>query len=319
MLGVGMFGDGAIFVVSLVALLYSADRLIDCVVDLARRFDVSTMVIGLTVVAIGTSLPEAMASAVAALDGRPQIAVANVLGSNICNVGLILGLPALMYVISCRDSVLLREGVLMLSTTAAMWVVLGGVGGMNRTMGVCFLLAFLGFVAFAVRGGGGFDGGSEEEDKAPETSIYQTCLILVISFVVLLASSNGLVYGTKALALALGVPDKVVSITLLAFGTSVPELSVSFVAAKRGHGDILVGNILGSNVSNILLVLGLTAVINPFTTTQVLDGAELPIVALFAVLMIYFLSQKSGINRPKGMAFLLMYILFILGTGFNFL
>ena len=290
-------------------LLYASDHLVDAVVVLATRLGVSQMVIGLTVVAIGTSLPELMASAAAAIEGHPQIAVANVIGSNIANIGLILGLPALVFPICCARRTLNREGLQMLAVSILLGACFLFLGGMSRALGVACLLGFAAFLYFAVAG----DEVSKQDDKSG--ALLPSALKIIVSFVFLLASSSFLVDSTISLAQMFGVSEKIIAISLIAFGTSVPELSVSFVAAKRGQGDILVGNVLGSNISNILLVLGLTAVINPFTTSEVVHWLDPLVMILLAVLMLLFLSQKQGINSKKGGFLLAIYLAFIVGNA----
>ena len=322
-----MLSEFIILVVSLAVLLYSADQLIDTVVKLAKGLNVSTMVVGLTVVAIGTSLPELMASSAAAIKGHPNIAVGNVIGSNVCNVGLILGLPALFFPILCRRSVLQREGVLMLLATAA-FLLLAFLGGLNRLFGGVFVLAFIAFVYFA------FQAGEEEDSQTPsepaeekeeetersaveESKRIRIVILKMMGFLVaLLASSEFLVRATVSLASAMGVSEGVIAISMIAFGTSLPELSVSIAAAKKNQGDILVGNILGSNISNILLVLGATALITPFSVHPVSLYFDLPLMSLLAVLMLVFLWQTNGITRHKGMTLLGLYGLMILRCAF---
>ena len=298
-----------IFLASLVALLYSADRLVESVVDLAKSLSISPMVIGLTVVAIGTSLPELMASVVAAYEGHPQIAVANVVGSNICNVGLIIAVPALFFSVTCSHMVLRREGMMMIGATVLFWVLCEFVGVISRLTGVLFIVGFMLFVYTAVKSmSSETEVTSSDGLKIPAKPL----LMMLIALAVLLVSSKFLISSTIALAEILQVPEQVIAVSMVAFGTSLPELSVSFSAARRSQGDILIGNVLGSNISNLLLVLGATAVISPFSMESVTTRFDLAAVTLMALFMIYFLLQSRGINRAKAFLLLGFYVGFLL-------
>jgi len=318
--------DIIILIVSLVCLLLSADRLIDVVVLLAERLKISTMVIGLTVVAIGTSLPEAAASVAAALEGHPEIALGNVIGSNICNVALILGIPALIGPIVCARSVLRREGFLMLSLSFFLWGLALVKAQISGRVGIFFILGFFTYIFLVFRFGQAdrtVEENSEVEknskiekntdaqvecEKHPEhCSVFATTTKLVLSIIVLLLSSKYLVEATISLAKGLGISENVIALSVIALGTSLPELSVSIAAVRRNQGDILVGNILGSNISNILLVLGLTSVISPINIEPLTTNLDIPMMLLTSSLMLAFLWDKVGISRGRGIFFLIIY------------
>ncbi|MCB0325481.1 MAG: calcium/sodium antiporter [Bdellovibrionales bacterium] len=304
-----MITEFLILAVSLAALLYAADNLIETVVSLATRMGMSTMAVGLTVVAIGTSLPEVMASAAAAWKGHPDIAVGNVVGSNICNIGLILGLPALVVPVTCHRAVLRREGLLMILASIVM-LVLAVFGGMSRATGLLFLFGFGWFIYQVFRK---TKSNERETSSAENTSDEDapgslwTALRSAGFLGLLLLSSEFLVRSTVSLATDLGVSETVIAITVIALGTSLPELSVSYAAAKRKQGDILVGNILGSNIANILLVLGLSAVISPFAIAPATLYFDIPAMLLLAFVMVAFLWRERGVDRPAGLVLLSLY------------
>ena len=312
-----MLANLAIFLVSLVFLLLSADRLIDVVVTFAKGLRISAMVVGLTVVAIGTSLPEVMASSAAAFRGYPDIAIGNVVGSNICNVGLILGLPALFFPIVCSRTVILREGSLMLLATAMLWALGVFLGGMSRIAAGVFFLGFCWFIYSVFHSESGCeesDTGESSVDDAPgesSTDEAGSTAVLILKLLAYLAalliSSEFLVRSTVELARAVGIAEGVIAISIIALGTSLPELSVSIAAAKKNQGDILIGNILGSNISNIFLVLGVSGLILPFPISGLTLSLDIPLMALLAGLMFYFLYQERGINRSRGIVLLLLY------------
>jgi cation:H+ antiporter len=324
-----------IFAVSLGVLVKAADTFIDTAVECANRLHISPMVVGLTIVAVGTSLPEAVASAAAAFEGVPQIAIGNVLGSNICNIALILGLPALMVPITCRREVIVREGSVMLGISVFLWISCLIFGGLSRSAGVVFVLAFFAFIYIVMKmskkevvaANSNVDSSAElakEEknlessaagalsDKASDSgSFSKEILIMVTALIFLLGSSKFLVDATVDIARGLGISETVIAISLIALGTSLPELAVSIAAVKKRQGDIMVGNILGSNISNILLVLGLTSAIQPFSVEKITLLFDFPMMILLSGLMFYYLYTEKGIDKPRGTLFLSLYAITI--------
>ena len=318
-----MLTQFGIFAASLIGLLVASDIFVDAVVHLARRLGVSTMVVGLTVVAIGTSLPETAAGVAAALNGHPQIAFGNVVGSNICNVGLILGLPALFISIVCDKRVLRRQGLLMIVLTAAFWAWVSWTGSIGRIEGAISILAFAAFVFWVFRSTENSPNklgeqpweevaeealhGGEETHERDQSSFGLLALKILVALVGIFVASEFLVESTVEIAKGFNVSENIIALSMIALGTSLPELSVSFAAARKREGDILVGNILGSNISNILLVLGVTASIRPFEVNPITVLIDIPLMLVFSLLMVLFLYQRSGINRSKGVLFLLLY------------
>jgi cation:H+ antiporter len=315
-----MLENSLILLVSLAALVIASDKLVDGVVQLARRLGVSTMVVGLTVVAVGTSLPELMASSVASYRGYPGLALGNVLGSNSCNIGLILGLPALFAPIVCRKVVVLQEGMLMLGAAVLLGVLAGVFLEVPRWAGVVLLVLFIAFIArvfYQARKESRTrkrilsESGAEEKFESGE-AVWIVLFRLVVSFAVIVFSSEYLVASAVGLARVLSVAESVIAVSVVAFGTSVPELSVSLLAARKKQGDILVGNIIGSNISNIFLVLGLAAVIAPVPIYPWALVLDIPFMTIFSLLAVCFLLRPEGINRSRGIVLLLLYVLVIL-------
>jgi len=318
-----MYVDLLTLLISLAVLIYAADAFIDAVVLFAERMRIPPMVVGLTIVAIGTSLPELMASGAAAIKGYPEIALGNVIGSNVCNVGLILGLPALFTVITCSRAVVVREGMVMLFVTALLWGITAASGGLSRTTGFVFVVGFFAFIGWVFlksslerRRENETDNSDEDTDSAEKThedaqKIRGLMVKMLAALAALLISSEFLVRATVGLAQAWGVSEGVIAISVIALGTSLPELSVSIAAAKRNQGDILVGNILGSNISNILLVLGISSMITPFQVRPITLSLDFPMVALLSILMVWFLYRKEGIDLKRGVLLLVLYALVI--------
>ncbi len=300
-----MLIDLLVFVVGLAGLLFSADFLVGGAIQISDRLNLSRMAVGLTVVAIGTSLPEAAASVVAALSGHPDIALGNVVGSNICNVALILGIPALFAPILCKPVYLHTDGNVMLGLSLVLWAVALLVGRISETVGWVFLGLFVIHIFYVLKF-------SPKDDSAPEietddSSLKSAVLKIGGSVVGIAVFSKLLVETSVELASALGVSESVIALSLVSLGTSLPELSVSLAAARKGEGDMLVGNIIGSNISNILLVTGLAAVIAPIVVDPQIANLDMPLMLITSVLMLFFLSDKDGINRPKATILLGIY------------
>lgn len=309
-----MAADIIILAVSLVFLIVSSDKFVAAVVEFATQLKVSTMVIGLTVVAVGTSLPELAASVVAAFLNHPGIAVGNIVGSNICNIGLIIGLPALLTPVVCSSSVIRREGRLMIFVSVVFWLLSLFSVEFGLAIGLLFLLGFIGFIYWVFQQQGV---NSVLEDiehiKLVKTKHRRIRIVvqMILALAVVIVSSDYLVQSAVSLAAGLGVSEAVVALSLIAFGTSVPELSVSLAAVRRREGEIVVGNIIGSNISNILLVIGAAASIRPFTVDLTIARLDSTVMLIFAVLLLLFLSRPGGVSRTAAILLLAGYLLYI--------
>lgn len=317
-----MFFHLVILIVCLAGLIKSATIFIDNIIMLAKRLHISPMIIGLTVVSIGTSLPELSVSVAAAVKGHAEIPLGNVVGSNICNIGVILALTALVAPVVCVKRVVQREGFLMLLITAVFWIVPSMLYGVPRWLGGVFLFSFAVFIAFVLKGSdsvpsrdlhdveddfsaiekNGVDHGDREKSNSGIIAGK-----LVLSLAALLVSSEFLIRSTIALARHFNIAEHIIALSMIAVGTSLPELSVSIAAVKKNHGDILVGNIIGSNISNILLIIGVSALILPIPMRPSTIKIDFPLMTFFSTLMILFLHQKNGITRGKGLVLLMFY------------
>ena len=309
-------------VVGLVLLYYGAEFLVGGAASLALNWGVSPLVAGLTVVAYGTSLPELVVSLRAAFSGESGMALGNIVGSNIFNVGIILGLAALIQPIEVRQRVVRFDIPLMLLLSILFAVVLWS-GKVERWMGAGFVVLLVlytvGQIWFARRRPAGAEvvetpsGGLEnllevEEPEVPEPSgrpLWDTFLILV-GIVLLALGGEALVRGGIGLAEALGISETVIGLTILAAGTSAPELAATVVAALRRHADIAVGNIVGSNVFNILSVVGVASLVHPLQTG---DIQTIDIVAMLGVSFLMLPLAWSGwkLNRWEGALLLCFY------------
>jgi cation:H+ antiporter len=268
------------------------------------------MVIGLTVVAFGTSAPELAASLTAALSGTPEIAIGNVVGSNIANVGLILGLTAMVYPLVTGSRFVRREVPLMLLVTALLVPVLWG-GAVLRWEGGILLALLAGFLWVITRTGSSV---LEEVRDAParRMPVWLGLLGTAAGIALLSFGARALVTGAVQIATSFGIPQRVIGLTLVAVGTSLPELASSMVAAMRRETDIILGNIVGSNVFNLLAVLGTTALVKPIR----FDGAgatiDIAVMALFSVALLPLMWRGERLGRAAGFFLLVGYAAYIL-------
>ncbi|MDP6222448.1 MAG: calcium/sodium antiporter [Candidatus Micropelagos thuwalensis] len=287
------------------------EGLVSGAVSLADRLKVPPLIIGLTVIAFGTSAPELTVSIQAAFQGQPDIAVGNIIGSNISNMLLVLGISALIQPIIVEGKELSRDGIFMLLVT----------------LGFCFV-AFFGditrLVAFGMVGVIGFYTvylyrlGSDEdatqevsENPLAGVSVFVCLVILALGTIAVVWGADLLVKGAVILATEFGVSEGVIGLTVVAIGTSLPELAISILAALRGHAALAVGNIVGSNIYNILLILGVTGLVHPIAITP--DFLLIDIWMLLGVsgLTVFLLSCQQGISRFFGGLFLATYIIYI--------
>ena len=291
-------------VIGFAGLFIGGELLVRGAVGIARKFGLSPLVIGLTVVGFGTSMPELLVSVQAALGGTPAIAMGNVVGSNIANVLLILGAAAVIAPVGIAFGPLRRDLAVMLAATLALWgMILGGYLG--RIEGLILFGGLLAFLWAALR-----SGTVEANDKLltlDPPPLWRSGLIAVAGLVGLLISARLLIDSATEIARAFGISEAVIGLTIVAIGTSLPELATSVVAAMRRQADIAVGNVVGSNIFNILAILGLTALIAPIPVDARFAGIDMTL-AFAAAAGLAFASWKWGrLGRPAGAALLLVY------------
>ncbi len=310
--------DLFILLVSLAALAAGAEALVRGASRLAAALGVGPLVIGLIVVGFGTSMPEVVVSALASWEGRPDTALGNVLGSNIANPGLILALAALVAPMKCNLGLLRREAPLLVAVTLAAWGI-AWTGVFTRFDGL-LLLAGLGlFVYFSLRWARQeppaiheeFEKFESEKKLLARGSIAQHLAWILLGLVTMVVASHFLVDAAVGIARRFGIPELVIGATLVAVGTSVPELATSLVAALRREPDISVGNIIGSNIFNLLGVLGLSALIQPIPVSPAARDNEFLWMLGFTAATVLILRTGHRISRLEGAALLAAYAAFV--------
>ncbi|WP_438970300.1 calcium/sodium antiporter [Methylophaga sp.] len=307
------------FILSIVAgfavLIWGADRFIDGAANLASNLGVSPLIVGLTIVGFGTSAPEMLVSALAAFEGSPALGIGNAIGSNITNVGLVLGITLLITPLVVHSDTLRREfPVLAFVMLASLVLILDG--DMDRTDGgillVGFILTLCGMAWLAIHSTkqDPIEKEFEKEYATPSMTTKQSAIYFVIGLIALLVGSKALVWGATGVAQLLGVSDLIIGLTIVAIGTSLPELAASVISALKNEHDIAVGNILGSNIFNLLAVLAMPGLIAPSDTDPLLLYRDFPFMIGLA-LGLYLLARfcKQGrIGRFAGVLMLVVYI-----------
>ena len=308
-----------LFIVGFVLLIKGADILVSGASSIAKTLNVSDMVIGLTIVSLGTSMPELIVSTLSTLQGNADIAIGNVLGSNVANILLILGVAVMFYPLPIKDDTMLSE--IPFSLAAAL--LLGFLANaallvdkpklmLSRIDGMVLLFFFFLFMLYIYRLV--LQGASEEDVSGAEKplSLPQSILFVLGGVAALFVGGKWVVDGAVKMATAFGMSESLIGLTIVAIGTSLPELVTSAVAAYKKSTDIAVGNVVGSNIFNILWVLGISAMIRPLPF-DVLNNTDI-LMVIFAssmLLLVLAVGKKYTITRWKGIMFLLVYIAYL--------
>lgn len=293
-----------------VLLFFGGDWLVEGGVALARRFRISPLVIGMTIVAFGTSAPELLVSLISAIKGSAGIAIGNVVGSNIANIGLILGLTALICPIETDNSKVIRHGSIMI-VASLLLIVFALNSGITRIEGLILFACLILFTTISVRKGRTQQQETDIDDlEGKPMTVLAAIGLIVLSCAMLAFGADILVDGATTVASALGVSDKVIGLTVVALGTSLPELAASVAAAFKKQMDISIGNIIGSNIFNILCVLGVSTSIKPISLEfqdYVSDFIWMMGFSVFIIIFTTARKKKGRLGRTAGILFLLAY------------
>ncbi|MBE0380321.1 calcium/sodium antiporter [Pseudoalteromonas prydzensis] len=299
-----------------ILLVWSADRFVDGAAATAKYAGMPSLLIGMVIVGFGTSAPEMVVSAMAAVDGNPDLALGNALGSNIVNTGLILGVTALIAPIVVHSKIVRKELPLLLIIGLFFGALLWN-GALERFDAMLLLIGFFVLIAWSIYSAMSNKGDSLETDTeqalhSHEMTLGKAIFWLIFGLIILVISSRILVWGSVSIAQSLGVSDLVIGLTIVALGTSLPELAASIIAVRKGEHDIAIGNVVGSNMFNILAVVGIAGLITPITSVapEVLSRDWLVMMAMMVALlmMAYGFRRQGRINRVEGAALLLAYI-----------
>ena len=310
----------AAILVGLFLLIWSADRFIEGASSIARILGISPLIVGMLIIGFGTSAPEMIVSATAALQGNPSLGIGNALGSNITNITLVLGLTAIFFTLPVHSRLLKQEIPLVLSTAVLAWYLMSD-GFLSRLDGIILVIVMFMVLIWMVY--------SANKDRHTHDPLVDESIVelpdqmplpnsifwTVVGLILLLLSSNMLVYGASNIATAMGVSDLIIGLTIVAIGTSLPELAATISSARKGETDLAVGNIVGSNLFNTLAVLPIPALVQPLDVPEgVLDRDIWVMLAATVILLIFCFGlgheSRYKITRLKG--------LFLLGAFFAY-
>ena len=305
--------DFLFLVVGIALLTVGGEALIRGSLAAAKRLGVSPLLSGLVIVGFGTSAPELVVSVNAAIDGRPDIAIGNVVGSNIGNILLILGICALITPLTVKPLALRRDAVTVVAASVLFLVLVGG-NALGRPDAAIFLVALVAYLVWAywserlhAAPSGELHKAEAEELSTVPKSVLWTVIAVVFGLLLLIAGSQVLLIGAIGIAAHFGVPEAVIGLTLVAVGTSLPELSISVIAAIRRHADVAVGNILGSNIFNLLGILGVSALLQPLPVHPRVLQFDQWVMLGTSLLLLLFLYTGRRLSRSEGGVLLIGY------------
>lgn len=310
-----------LLIIGFVFLVKGADAFVEGCSSIARRYHVPSLIIGMTIVAMGTSLPETAVSVTAAVTGNNALAVSNAVGSNIFNLMVVVGTCTLFTSVAVQINTLKIDFPISI-LCAVLLLILGAAGmSLGHIDGVVFIILFLAFILYMIRSAQtsrekNVEPGVEEEEylleaeEIQEMSMGKSVIYIILGAVAIAVGSDWVVDGACTVAAAIGISQTLIGLTVVAFGTSLPELVTSIVAAKKGEVDMALGNVIGSNIFNILMVLGIAAAISPvaFLTENIIDIAVLIVFSVIGWIMAW---TKRELNRKEGIIMLLLYAVYV--------
>lgn len=319
-----------VLVIGFIALIKGADWFVDGSSALAKNFKVPEVVIGLTIVALGTSAPELAVSISAALQGANEIALSNVVGSNIFNLLCVLGVCAVINAIPVDEGILKRDVPLSIAVTILVLLISclktifsGGfrlktmdeiIGNIGRISGMLLILIFMVYIIYLI-----FDA-KKNMSKKEETKyiwpLWKCILLIIIGLLFVICGGQAVVCSSKELAQSMGMSETLIGLTIVAIGTSLPELVTSIVAARKGETELAVGNVIGSNIFNLLFILGISSVISPIAVNAA-SVYDLIILVVVSVITYLFSMKQKAIKRSRGMIMIFIYLVVLLFATFR--
>lgn len=305
-----------ILVLGLATLIVGGEVLVKGASKLALRFNVSSLIVGLTVVAFGTSAPELLVSLNSALKGAPDFALGNVIGSNISNLALVLGTAALFGFIPIKKDSARRDWPVTLGSSVLLYIFAynGMISNLEGTILVILLVIYLGSLLYTTRKEQ-IKLDVEEPDKLEKWGIVKDIFQVSLGIVCLYFGADWFIGGAEEIAVDLGVSQRVIGLTVLALGTSLPELFTSVIAARKGETDLALGNLLGSNIFNVLSIIGITSIIKPLSVNMDMLHTDFPWMIGITILILPLMVFRKRLGTPSGIILIgsyLVYVFFLL-------
>lgn len=310
-----------LILVGFVMLIKGADILVDGSSAIAKKMRISEIVIGLTIVSIGTSMPELFVSTTSAIQGASDISIGNIIGSNICNLLFILGLSAVIHPVKFQKQTKWIENPMSIILTIIFFIICNVNQDVSIIEGTILLALFVAFLIYTIAMGKK----SQDEvilelslEEAKKVSVIQNIMLIILGIVALKIGGDLVVDNAKLVATLLNVSEKIIGLTIVAIGTSLPELVTSVTAAIKGESDIAIGNIIGSNIFNMLLIIGVSAIIHPITYNITYNSQMMILfVAMILMLIFPFIKPKDELSRKNGLILVLLYIFYMIKLFFE--
>ncbi len=310
-----------LILVGFVLLIKGADLLVDGSSAIAKKLRISEIVIGLTIVSIGTSMPELFVSTTSAIQGAADISIGNIIGSNICNLLLILGISAVIHPVEFQKQTKWIENPMSIILTAIFLIICNTNQEVGRIEGIILILLFIGFLVYTIIMGRK----SQDEvileislEEVKKINVFKNIMLIILGIVALKIGGDLVVENAKLVATALNVSEKIIGLTIVAIGTSLPELVTSVTAAIKGDSDIAIGNIIGSNIFNMLLIIGVTSIIQPISYNVTYNSQMTILFVGMSLMLIFpFIKPKDQLSRKNGLILVLLYIFYMLKLFFE--
>ena len=308
-----------LIIIGFILLIKGADILVDGSSAIAKKIHISEIIIGLTIVSIGTSMPELVVSTTSAIEGYSDMSVGNIIGSNICNLLLILGLSAIIKPVKFQQQTKWIENPLSIILTIIFCIMCNINQDINRTEGALLIILFIIFLIYTVIMG---IRSQKNEiimrlEETKKISTLKNIMLIILGIATLKIGGDLVVYNSEQIARILKISEKIISLTIVAIGTSLPELVTSVTAAIKGDSDIAIGNIVGSNIFNMLLIIGLSAVIKPINY-NITYNAQIIILFIGMTLMLIFpfIKPKNVLSRKNGLICVILYMIYLINLIF---
>lgn len=310
-----MIFSAFLIIVGFALLILGADWLVNGASNIAKRFHIPEIIIGLTIVSIGTSMPELFVSTTSSLDGFSDMALGNVIGSNLCNLLLILGISTIIRPVKFQKETMIFEIPMCLIFTIIFMIICNTGRTINRVEAIILMILFIIFISYTIIMGkkqSNIDKENESENDTEKGSLLKDILLIMIGIIGLKVGGDLAVNNAVEIAKFFNISEKIISLTILAVGTSLPELVTSVTAAIKGNSDIAIGNIIGSNIFNMLLIIGVASFIKPIIY-NVSYNIDLSILILAAIVLSLFpiIPPKNEMSRANGIIYFIMYICYM--------
>lgn len=316
-----------LLIIGLILLVWSSDLFIDGAASIAKHMSISPLIIGVVILGFGTSAPEIIVSIIASINGNPGLAVGNVIGSNIANIALVLGVAAIIAPIVVKSSLLKREFPIVIGVTIIGFLLLLD-KDLDMIDGIVLLGLLVIVMTWMIKANKQIETTDdtlavqteEELDNKEEITFKKSIIMLIVGLVILVASAQLMVHGAVDIAKYFGISDLIIGLTIIAIGTSLPELAAAISAAKKGETDLMIGNIIGSNLFNLLAVLAMPALIAPSIIEKSTITIDYPIMLLLTVIMLIMVLPRKGksiIGRKLGILLLLSFVAYLVSIYFR--